>query len=170
MTQLNAGTERIGAGDLSYRIPLEHDDELADVALGINQMAGQLQQAVRGTEEARLAAEQANQLKSSFLANMSHELRTPLNAIIGYSEMLQEDAEDLGAEQFAARGVADELEQAAVVAIDVAAREFREDPEDDGPGDGVDHQPALRRAAAGATACQSRSFHRRTACRRGAGP
>ncbi|MBW3586049.1 MAG: response regulator, partial [Cyanobacteria bacterium 0813] len=34
--------------------------------------------------------------KSTFLANMSHELRTPLNAIIGYSEMLQEEAEELG--------------------------------------------------------------------------
>ena len=42
------------------------------------------------------AAEEANRAKSQFLANMSHELRTPLNAIIGYSEMLQEDAEDLG--------------------------------------------------------------------------
>ena len=31
---------------------------------------------------------------------MSHELRTPLNAIIGYSEMLQEEAEDLGQEAF----------------------------------------------------------------------
>ncbi len=38
----------------------------------------------------------ANRAKSVFLANMSHELRTPLNAIIGYSEMLQEEAEDLG--------------------------------------------------------------------------
>ena len=28
---------------------------------------------------------------------MSHELRTPLNAIIGYSEMLQEDTQELGA-------------------------------------------------------------------------
>jgi signal transduction histidine kinase/CheY-like chemotaxis protein len=37
---------------------------------------------------------------SVFLAFLSHELRTPLNAIIGYSEMLQEDAVDLGAEQF----------------------------------------------------------------------
>ncbi len=44
--------------------------------------------------------EEADRHKSEFLANMSHELRTPLNAIIGYSEMLQEDAEDLGAEQF----------------------------------------------------------------------
>jgi signal transduction histidine kinase/DNA-binding response OmpR family regulator len=43
--------------------------------------------------------EAADRHKSEFLANMSHELRTPLNAIIGYSEMLQEDAADLGAEQ-----------------------------------------------------------------------
>ena len=42
------------------------------------------------------AAEAANESKSIFLANMSHELRTPLNAIIGYSEILQEDARDLG--------------------------------------------------------------------------
>ncbi|MEG4067986.1 MASE1 domain-containing protein [Microcoleus sp. Pol11C2] len=49
---------------------------------------------------AALAAEAANRSKSIFLANMSHELRTPLNAIIGYSELLQEDARDLGAEEF----------------------------------------------------------------------
>jgi PAS domain S-box-containing protein len=45
-------------------------------------------------------AEQSNRAKSQFLANMSHELRTPLNAIIGYSEMLQEDAVDLGQDDF----------------------------------------------------------------------
>jgi signal transduction histidine kinase len=45
-------------------------------------------------------AEEATRAKSRFLANMSHELRTPLNAVIGITEMLEEDAEDLGQEDF----------------------------------------------------------------------
>ena len=63
-------------------------------------LEAQTRELVRANAVAELAqqtAEQANRAKSRFLANMSHELRTPLNAIIGYSEMLMEEAADLGA-------------------------------------------------------------------------
>src|SRR5262252_7186207 len=42
----------------------------------------------RQAEQAREAAERANQAKSEFLANMSHEIRTPMNGIIGMNGLL----------------------------------------------------------------------------------
>ena len=42
----------------------------------------------KAEQDARRAAEAANQAKTQFLAVMSHELRTPLNAIGGYAELL----------------------------------------------------------------------------------
>ena len=45
-------------------------------------------------EEAKAAAETANQAKSLFLFNMSHDIRTPMNAIIGFTDIAEKNIDD----------------------------------------------------------------------------
>jgi signal transduction histidine kinase len=83
------------------------EDEIGMLIDRFNEMLGQIERSDGALQElntqlarSEQSALAANQAKSAFLARMSHELRTPLNAIIGYSEMLQEEAEDLGHQEF----------------------------------------------------------------------
>lgn len=71
----------------------------AEVKL-VETIAGQIAGAIDNarlfaeTEEARKAAEAANEAKSVFLANVSHELRTPLTSILGFAKIIHKRLED----------------------------------------------------------------------------
>ncbi|MFG6093769.1 sensor histidine kinase [Leptothoe sp. ISB3NOV94-8A] len=113
---ITAAATQLEKGELEQSIPIVSDDEIGFLAHTFNRMASQLQESIAALEtnnqalesrvkertaelvEAKEAAESATRTKSTFLANMSHELRTPLNSIIGYSEILQEEAEINGDE------------------------------------------------------------------------
>jgi signal transduction histidine kinase/CheY-like chemotaxis protein len=93
--------------DYSLRAEKRTDDEIGFLIDRFNEMLTQIEKhekEIQEVNEQLVQSEQraraATQAKSHFLANMSHELRTPLNAIIGYSEMLQEEAQDSGQESF----------------------------------------------------------------------
>jgi signal transduction histidine kinase/DNA-binding response OmpR family regulator len=95
--------------DYSVRAVKHSEDEIGFLIDRFNEMLGEMERHEKAMTEvnAQLRESQqqalaATETKSQFLANMSHELRTPLNAIIGYSEMLEEEAQDLGQDGFVA--------------------------------------------------------------------
>ena len=120
VVKLVSANQGIARGDLSQRVDVRSKDEFGILGESFNEMIHQRQQAKetlrhahdqlelqvedrtanlvktnKELQQTRDLALEATQAKSVFLANKSHELRTPLNAIIGYTEMLQEQVEEM---------------------------------------------------------------------------
>ncbi|MBI2869254.1 MAG: HAMP domain-containing protein [Chloroflexi bacterium] len=68
--------ERLGRGDLSYRVNLKDRGEMGGLARAFNSMAGDL--------------ERAEELQRNMVADIAHELRTPLSNIRGYLEAMRD--------------------------------------------------------------------------------
>ncbi|MFZ1993051.1 MAG: HAMP domain-containing sensor histidine kinase [Solirubrobacteraceae bacterium] len=76
--QLAAATRRVSRGESDVAVPVEGEDELAELGRSFNAMASDLTR--------------AREAQRSFLESVSHELKTPLTSIRGYAEALEEGA------------------------------------------------------------------------------
>ncbi len=83
--------------DYRLRAHAHTRDEVGELGGAVNMMLERMEQNERDllvakeqADEARLRADEANQMKGEFLANMSHEIRTPMNGIMGMTELLLE--------------------------------------------------------------------------------
>ena len=90
--QLKKELDILAGGDLSYEVTVRGNDELGELADGIDQM--------RRSIVAHQAAEERMRLANSELVTaMSHDLRTPLTSLLAYLELMErgkyEDQEQL---------------------------------------------------------------------------
>ncbi len=90
ITEIIKGIKQFQGGDLTFRLKVESQDEMGQLAVAFNDMSDTIEQAMAELCKEISRAEESDKAKSLFLANMSHEIRTPMNAIIGMSRLALE--------------------------------------------------------------------------------
>ena len=75
---LSRATSRLAEGRTGVAVPVDGDDELAQLGRSFNAMSAEL--------------ERTRESQRQFLESVSHELKTPLTSILGYSDALQDGA------------------------------------------------------------------------------
>jgi signal transduction histidine kinase len=91
VTNLAEAAGKVASGDLSARVEVLGEDEIASLEEEFNQMADQLELAI---DEQRTHREQAEGLLAanrSLVSSVSHELRTPVAVVRGHLEALLAD-------------------------------------------------------------------------------
>ncbi|OAB41537.1 histidine kinase [Paenibacillus glacialis] len=71
-------------GNLDIRIQMETQDEIGNLARGINAM-------VQSLKESMEREHQAENMKNEMIASISHDLRTPVTSLIGYMDLIKTD-------------------------------------------------------------------------------
>jgi two-component system sensor histidine kinase SaeS len=87
LRRLLDGVEAVGGGQLSTRVEVEGNDELADLAQAFNQMAGELQSAYMSRDDMEEARRQ-------LIGAVSHDLRTPLATMRAMVESINDGVVD----------------------------------------------------------------------------
>ena len=85
---LTSAANTMAGGDLTAKVQVAGDGELAVLGQSFNSMARTMEALVESAKLEARAAARAAEAKSAFLATMSHEIRTPLNGVLGFSEEL----------------------------------------------------------------------------------